>query len=77
MKLDDIDPDIEIEGYETSHPIRPLSLYYFEIEMADGTRRVVTAPRDIELAKLMPDNGARGEAHRDRRRPAEHPRDDG
>ena len=57
VKLDDIDPDIDIPGYETSHPIRPLSLYYFEIELADGTRRVVTAPRDIDLDKLLPDNG--------------------
>ena len=61
--LEDIDPDIEIEGYVTSHPVRPLAVYYYEIELADGTRRVVTAPEDADLETLLeqvaPDNGVK------------------
>ena len=47
VRLDDIDPDIVIEGYETRHPSRPLAdEYYWEIEFTDGTRRVVKGAKD-------------------------------
>ena len=60
VRLDDIDPDIDIEGFETRHPFRPLQpAFYYEIELAGGARRVVTAPEDADLARLLPDNGRR------------------
>ena len=47
VRLDDIDPDIDIEGFETLHPARPLAtVYYWEIELEDGTRRVVTGAEE-------------------------------
>ena len=56
VRLDDIDPDIDVEGYETSHPARPLApAYYYEIELADGTRRVVTGAQAVPPP--LPDNG--------------------
>ena len=46
-RLEDIDPDIDVEGFETLHPARPLAtVYYWEIELEDGTRRVATGAED-------------------------------
>ena len=56
VKLEDIDPAIVIEGYETLHPLRPLArTYYYEIELADGTRRIVTSTEGV--TPELPDNG--------------------
>lgn len=55
-RLDDIDPDIDIEGYTTLHPSRPLAdRYYWEIERTGGVKTVVLG--DADTAPPLPPDG--------------------